>query len=485
VVAKELAERGRDVVLLEEGRWFGRAQFNRRPAEMMNAMYRDAGFTLALGRVGVPLPLGRTVGGTTTINSGTCFRVPDWVLQEWHEVHGLTGITKEMLDPYYTKVEAAIGVTEVPEALLGGSARIVRRGAEALGYHGAPLRRNAPTCVGSGVCCFGCPVDAKRSMNVSYVPEALRLGARLVSGAKAEEIVMDGGRAAGVLARREAVGDARREGGGTMRIRADAVVVACGSILTPPFLMGQGFGRRAHGLGRHLTIHPACKVAALMDEEVRGWEGVPQSWSIDTFHREGVMFEGAFTPPEFFAVGFPMLGDKFTEIMEAFPRFAAFGFLIEDRGTGRVLRGPGGRPLVRYALGEPELEKMRKGSEVLARVFFAAGARKVYLPIHGFDELKSEAELERLRALRLTPEMFEVSAFHPLGTARIGLTPQRGFVDPQLESWELDGLYVVDGSVLPTSLVVNPQLTIMAFATRAADHIHARLAGSARLRPAP
>jgi choline dehydrogenase-like flavoprotein len=81
--------------------------------------------------------------------------------------------------------------------------------------------------------------------------------------------------------------------------------------------------------------------------------------------------------------------------------------------------------------------------------------------------------------------MFEVSAFHPLGTARIGLTPQRGFVDPQLESWELDGLYVVDGSVLPTSLVVNPQLTIMAFATRAADHIHARLAGSARLRPAP
>ena len=178
-IAKELAERGRDVVLLEEGEYVSAKQFNRRPLDMAALLYRDLGMTMAIGRgAGIPVPLGKAVGGTTTINSGTCLRVPAHVLDQWR-LQGDLDLRPQDLAPDYQRVEEFIEVAEVPEEILGNSARVVRRGAEKLGLHGQPLRRNARHCKGSGVCAFGCPTDAKRSANVSWVPAALRAGARL------------------------------------------------------------------------------------------------------------------------------------------------------------------------------------------------------------------------------------------------------------------------------------------------------------------
>ncbi|RMG10624.1 MAG: FAD-binding protein, partial [Deltaproteobacteria bacterium] len=173
VMATRLAERGLDVVLLEEGRYHRRESFNRRPFEMMLRMYREIGLTVALGIPGIPLPLGKTVGGTSTINSGTCFRVPRRVLAHWREAHGLEAFTEEALAPHYAESEAFLKVQPVPREVWGKVPEIIRRGAEKLGWSHGPLMRNADHCRGSGVCCFGCPTDAKRSMNLSYVPRAL------------------------------------------------------------------------------------------------------------------------------------------------------------------------------------------------------------------------------------------------------------------------------------------------------------------------
>ena len=462
-VAKELAERGLEVVLLEEGEHTETRRFNRRPLEMAALLYRDLGMTMALGRsAGIPVPLGKTVGGTTTINSGTCFRLPGHVLDQWRRAGDLD-LRPEDLSADYDRVEEFIEVAPVPEALLGGCARAVRRGAEKLGLHGAPLRRNARHCQGSGVCCFGCPTEAKRSANVSWVPAAVQAGARLCTGARVQRIE---------FSRR-----AHRVNAGELEVDADAVVVAAGTLHTPQLLWRSGL--RHPELGRNISIHPACKASALFDEEIRGWEGVPQGFGIHDLHGEGILFEGIFTPPEFGAFALPFVGTRLTEVMEQYAHLASFGFLIEDRSRGWLkLSSP--RAQLFYELGRPELEKLRRGVEVLARIFFAAGAREVFAPVAGFESLRSEAELARLQSARLTPAMFELSAFHPLGSCRASRDPSRGVVDASLEAHDVPRLFVADGSIFPSSLGVNPQLTIMAFAQRAAREVEARLGGAPR-----
>ncbi|MHB8419908.1 MAG: GMC family oxidoreductase N-terminal domain-containing protein [Myxococcales bacterium] len=473
VVAKELAERGRRVVIVEEGQYWTRPQFTRRSFDMSRLLYRDLGFTLALGRPGIPIPLGKTVGGTTTINSGTCFRVPEHTLERWRREHDLGLFTAEALAPFYDRVEAMIRVQPVPEAVWGRTARLIQRGADSLGLRAQPIARNAEACRGSGVCCFGCPEDAKRSMNVSYVPAALAAGATLYTETRAAEILLDGARARGLICEMGPEGT-------PLRVRADAVVVAAGTAYTPLVLEPQGVGRRSGQLGRNLSIHPATKVAALFDEPVLSWDGVPQGAYIHDLAGEGVLFEGSSMTPDFTAVGLPFYGPKLAWYMDRYPNLASFGLMVEDDSQGWVRRGPDGRPLLWYRLGRAEVERLRRGVEVLSRIFFRAGAQVVLPPLGMVQEMRSETEVDRLRSLRLIPEDIEVSAFHPLGTCRLGLDPRRSVLDPDLESWEVDGLFVADGSIFPSSLGVNPQLTIMAFATRAAGRIDERLAGDRR-----
>ncbi len=457
VVACELAERGVDVVLLEEGRLFGAADFGRDPLSVLTEAYRDGGTTVALGRPAIPVPLGRTVGGTTTINSGTCFRLPEAVLEKWDGL-GLR-MDREAMAGRFDRLERRLSVQTLTPALLGGTSDVIARGAEALGLSHHPLRRNVKGCGPSGTCAFGCPRNAKQSMNLTYVPDALRAGATLYTGVRARRVLAEGGRAAGVVATSE---------GGTLTVRADKVVSACGSVWGVPFLRASGV--RSRHLGRHLTIHPAAKIAALMPHVVDGWMDTPQGYCIDALADEGLMFEGAFVPPEYASVAFPFVGRAFEEVMERYRNLALFGFIVADEPNGRV-RVFDGRPAVSYSLGQRDLGRVQKGLRVLAEVFFAAGAERIYLPIAGAEEQPTlEAALGVLSA-PIEPWSLELAAFHPLGTARMAADRKSGVVDPDLQCWELPGLYVVDGSVFPTSLGVNPQLTIMAMAARAAEHL--------------
>src|SRR6185312_3175586 len=226
VVGRELAEAGLAVVFVEEGRYFDRSDFTGRSFEMQQKLYRRGGGTFSIGNVAIPIPLGQTVGGTTTVNSGTCYRTPDRVLHQWQHDLGLAELGPDGLAPYFERVESVLGVERSKAELMGGNGRVIARGCESLGFtkHG-PLKRNAPECDGQGVCCFGCPTDAKRSTNVSYVPLALKAGAALFTGLRAERVMVDGGRAVGVVARTTA--------GHALTVRARSVVVSCGAILTP------------------------------------------------------------------------------------------------------------------------------------------------------------------------------------------------------------------------------------------------------------
>jgi choline dehydrogenase-like flavoprotein len=468
VVGRELAEAGLAVVFVEEGKYFERHEFNGRPFDMQQALYKRGGATFSLGNTGIPIPVGQTVGGSTTVNSGTCYRTPDRILREWQEHLGLDELGPDAMGAYFARVEEVLGVEPAKKSLMGGNGRVIERGCNALGFtrHG-PLRRNAPACDGQGVCVFGCPTDAKRSTNVSYVPLALKAGAELFAGFRVNRIVVEGGQATGVVA-------TTREGR-TLTVRARAVVVACGALTTPMMLARQGLGARSGQLGQNLSIHPAAGALAEFDEQILPWNGIPQGYSIEDLHEEGILFEGASVPLEMTMGMTQMIGPEIVRIAERYDHIASFGFMVEDTSRGRV-REVMGQPMITYNLTEQDVAHIKRAMDVLAQVYFASGAKRVLTPFYGFDTLDSPADLERLRRTNLRPWDLDLSAYHPLGTARMGRDPASSVVGPDHEMHDVQKLYVVDGAAVPTSLGVNPQVTIMALATRAAEKIAHALA---------
>jgi choline dehydrogenase-like flavoprotein len=467
VVGRELAEAGLAVVFVEEGRYFDRTDFGGRSFEMQQKLYRRGGSTFSVGNVAIPIPLGQTVGGTTTVNSGTCYRTPDRVLRAWQKELGLGELGPDELAPYFDRVEAVLGVEHARADLLGGNGRVIARGCDKLGFtrHG-PLRRNAPACDGQGVCCFGCPTDAKRSTNVSYIPLALRAGAELFSSTKMTRIIVEGGQARGIVG--------RTEDGHTLTVRARAVVIACGSIMTPLVLGAQGLGQASGQLGKNLSIHPACGVLAEFKEQILPWKGIPQGYAIEELHEEGILYEGASVPLEMTMSMSQLIGPELIRLAESFDHVASFGFMVEDTSRGSV-REVMGQPVIQYWLQDKDVSHIKRGVDVLAQIFFASGASRVHTPIAGYDVLESEADLAALRRANLRAWDLDLSAYHPLGTARMGTDPASSVINADHEIHDCPGLYVVDGAAVPSALGVNPQVTIMALATRAAEKIAAKL----------
>jgi choline dehydrogenase-like flavoprotein len=461
VVAAELAEGGARVLVLEQGPQHDTDSFTARPPEMLGRLYRDGCQTATVGSPPILLPLGRGIGGTTLVNSGTCFRTPSHVLERWAEEFGLE-LDEATLAPSFDRVEQALSVAEVTPELAGANAEVARRGAERLGWSHGYLRRNARGCVGSGVCVFGCPTSAKQHTGITYIPRATAAGAQIVTGADVQQIIVEGGRARGVSAR---LADGRR-----LEVRAPEVIVACGTIHTPLLLERSGLGGASGQRGGNLALHPATSAFALMDEDVDMARGVPQSVYIDEFASDGFMFEGAAGPPAYAAMVLPLTGERHTRAMADYRRLAQFGLMVSDESRGRV-HAVAGRAVIRYDLCDRDLAKFRAGLLRMRELFLAAGAREVYLP------LAPGARPESAR-----PRDLKLMAFHPLGTARADARATHGVTDGDLAVHGTLGVHVADGSVVPSALGVNPQLTIMALATRLAFGLLGRAVSSA---PAP
>jgi choline dehydrogenase-like flavoprotein len=433
-VAQALAEAGARVVMLEEGPLVDPAAMSARPRDMLPLLYRDAGQFTTIGRPPIPLPLGRAVGGTTIVNSGTCFRTPDAVLAQWARDHGID----PALSDDYERVERQLAVGPVHPDLAGANAHVARRAAEKLNWSGGWLNRNATGCQASGVCAYGCPTGAKQHTALTFVGRAVQAGADLRPGTRATRVLIENGRARGVEAK-------------DLTVLADRVVVAAGAIHTPLLLAASGV--RSAMLGANLSIHPCTAVWAMMDEQVDMHRGVPQSYHVDEFAADGIVLEGIAGPPDYLALAVPFSGPKHREVMLRYRHVAQFGVMIRDETRGRVILNRAvratGRAIVRYDLLPEDAARARRGVEHLVQLFEAAGAKEIFAPGDG-----------------------KLMAFHPLGTARADARgPAHGVVDPDLQVHGVEGLHVADGSVVCGAPGVNPQLTIMALATRLGRHL--------------
>lgn len=474
VVAAHLAEAGQEVVVVEEGGHHAPEQYARyRPSETMRHMWRDGGLTAAFGFGDTPIinvMMGECVGGSSVLTGGVCFRTPGAVHRHWSEQLGLRELGEKELEPFYEDVERSAHVEEVPVSMRSRSTALFALGAERLGHPLKPLRRNTKGCNGCGRCNFGCPHGAKMSVDQSYLPRALAAKARLYSDFHVERIVTQGSRAAGVA------GSIRtgiaRKARARFTIHAKRVVAAAGAYCTPLLLERAGVGGQSGQLGKNLTLHPGFRVMARFDERVEGWKGALQSAFCHAFEEEGINMVGMFVPPGILAATMPGIGPRHVERAELIPHLSVFGGMIHDDAGGAVHHALG-RRFITYRMSERDRAKVPRLFRLMGETYFAAGAREVFLPLFGFGG----CDADRFRAVdfdRIPRRRLECASQHPLGTCRMGVGAEHSVVDPDGQSWELEELFVADGSVLPTSLGVNPQETIMAMATRIAWKLRER-----------
>jgi choline dehydrogenase-like flavoprotein len=223
-------------------------------------------------------------------------------------------------------------------------------------------------------------------------------------------------------------------------------------------------------VGRNLRMHPACWVGARYEEEVRGWDGVMQSFYIDQWEPERVLLEATFTPLAFGGAWLLGAGRSHQEAMLDFPHVGSIGVHLSDHSRGRVGLGAEGSLRASYRLTTDDAQRIAFGIARAAEVHFAAGATEVYPNIARVGVLR-RGDLAEFEATRFKPSELRLEAFHPMGTARIAADPRQGACAPDGSVHGAKDLYVADASLFPTSVGVNPMMTIIAFAKQIANGV--------------
>lgn len=465
--ARVLAAAGHDVLMLEEGGWL---RAPNRPRDLVGAMAqatRESGAQTTRGAAPMPCLQGVAVGGSTAINSGIIWRLPEDVRGEWIERHGLAALVgSKRFDAAFETIEAELEVAETAPHLLGRNGELMKQACEALGLPGKPMTRNAAGCEGSSDCLQGCLGERRQSMDVSYVPRALRDGARLHIHCRASQVVFSRGRAVGVTGQ---LLDANRKAKGRFRVHARrAVIIAAGVIHTPHILLQSGL----RGLvGHRFQAHPGGAMVGEFDEPVHMSVGATQAYEVPMRER-GYKIESLNMPPEMLAARLPGVGRDWLERLSRLQHFNQWAVQSRFEAHGRVKRGVGGRPAIYYEPTKRDVAKLYDGLSLIMEMMFEAGARRVFPGIHGLPEvLENREELRALKGFVPTRNDLHLVASHLFGTAVAGSDASRSVVDANLEAHSHPGLFVMDASVFPTNLGVNPQHSIMAVVYTAAERL--------------
>lgn len=480
VLAHELVGRGLSVVMLEEGGHHGREGFDQRESTAYPKLYQERG-NRSTHDHSIQILQGRSVGGGSTVNWCSSFRTPDRVLGHWRDAHGVEGLTPETLAPHFEAVEKRLSIDEWPLELMNANNRVLWDGCGKLGYQRSLIRRNVNGCADLGSCGMGCPIDAKQAMHVTYLKDAVAAGLILYANTRAERLEWSGRNVTSVHA--EVLDeDTDLPTGRRITVKPRVAVASGGAINSPALLMRSGlFGRGR--VGKRLFLHPVVVMGAEFDTPVEAFCGAPQACYSDQFLERGPGKLGFFLEvpplhPMLAATTFSGFGKDHQSLMARLPYVHAMlaltvdGFLEGEEGGTVRLRGPRERRLrIDYPLEPSHFEAFKVACREMARIQLAAGARQV-MSLHADPVvIRSERELTRLDAAPWAPLRVRVVSAHQMGGCSMGKDPNQSVVDSRLRYHGMDNLFVVDGSVLPTALGVNPQETLFALARWGSQHV--------------
>lgn len=461
VVAATLAEAGRQVLLLEEGRSVPKEQMTQREEEMYPLLYRDGGQQYTADG-GVSVLQGRVLGGSTVINMADVVRIPEGVLDHWRTRFGLDRHSTEAWMQAADEAELAIEANQIPQDEINRNGQILLEGAAKTGHGGGAFVHNRVGCVGAGYCMIGCAYDAKRSVALTWIPRAVAAGAEVRTQSRVERLEITGSKVTAVVGHTiEAGTNAPIE---PFRVEADHVVLSAGAVHSPLILLNSGLSGK---VGHFVSLQPQAPLSALFPEEIRFFRGIPQAAFVDDTETAtaehglaGYRLESIATTPGMAGSTLMVWGPSAIEQMRRYTQTAAALVLVPDRPGGRVKRKSNGRPKIEYALQADWKEQMRKGLRLAAEIYFAAGADSVVPPFAGAPHLGPD-EIDRLDDFVLESNRLPLISAHVQGSCRMGddasssVVDQRGFVHG------LDNLQVLDASVFPTTASSHTMIPVM------------------------
>lgn len=482
--AEILSVAGLKVVLIEEGPLATSSDFHMREPEAYTQLYQESSARKTKDRA-INILQGRCVGGGTTVNWTSSFRTPAPTLEHWASEFGIRGFGVDDLAPWFERMEQRLGIAPwlvAPNENNGA----LRRGASVLGISSGEIRRNVKGCWNLGYCGMGCPTNAKQSMLVTTIPEALARGAILVTRARAWTIEHKNDRVSAL----HCVGLDPAGTDPTARrivVRAPTFIVAAGAIGSPALLIRSKVSD-PHGIaGKRTFLHPTVVSAALMPDRVDGFSGAPQTVYSDHFLELppdgplGYKLEAPPLHPILVATTLPGHGIAHADWMRQLSHMHVLIALMRDgfhprSPGGSVALNGDGSPVLDYRLDAFFWDGARRAFSSMAEIQFAAGAKTV-MPLQAAASSYTSWPAARagIAALALEPLQTSVVSAHVMGGCAMGPDPKRAVTDLTGRHHHLENLYVFDGSLFPTSVGANPQLSIYGIAAKLATALAAGL----------
>lgn len=484
IAAEQLSQAGLKVLLLEEGAFYTRDDFVMQERWAYPNLYQEGAARKTRDQA-IGILQGRTVGGSTTVNWTTSIRTPQPTLDYWRSEFALDFTGDNDLTPYFASAEQRLNIQQWPVPPNANNAKL-QQGCEALGWQYTVIKRNVNGCANLGYCGMGCPINAKQSMLVSTIPAALAQGATLISRISVRQLNWQGDRITSV----DAVPvDAHFQPRNDIRISITAkhYIVAAGAIGSPALLLRSRLPNPSGRLGKHTYLHPTVISGALFAQEINGHSGAPQSIYSDQFvwpeqsATAGFKLEVPPLHPVLMATKLTGSGEQHAALMQQFNHLQVTIALLRDgfhphSQGGTVQLDEQQQPVLDYPISDYLWHGMRKALLAMAELQFAAGASKV-LPIHHDATLYSSWAQAKAAIAELPMQILRqtVVSAHVMGGCNMSADAAHGVVNQQGRHHQLQNLSVFDGSILPTSLGANPQLTIYALVWRNCQHLLAEI----------